>query len=337
MAPPMMRHQGLPLRISNLEKVYPPGHNDPQFQIDWLKKQQQFMQEKTKKDPNGEMIKGPIGPGGPMMGSGRMNIPGGGSIDNLDSYLDKLANIYTNVGKLIMELLKFQGAQECKDYKYLDEMFNQSLVALECCKKKVTINEDDHLEDTETDTKLIKPWFDGLEEEKKTSESENDYFLISNDNSSESKSSDLIEEIDYFLASSDTDTISDDTSIYEPSSSESKSNDLIEDDKFLEEKTKKSESETETAETDYSSISSDTSSDDGSSIYETEISESEVNDLIDDSKKPLHFMINEEVLQGTYRGKQMPAAPPRVPLPKYLTSSEPIPEPLGSNYINIKR
>ena len=178
-------------------------------------------------------------------------------------------------------------------------MFNQSLVALECCKKKVTINEDDHLEDTETDTKLIKPWFDGLEEEKKTSESENDYFLISNDNSSESKSSDLIE-----------------------------------DDKFLEEKTKKSESETET---DYSSVSSDTSSDDDSSIYETEISESEVNDLIDDSKKPLHFMINEEVLQGTYRGQKMLAAPPRVPLPNYLTSSEPIPEPLGSNYIKIKR
>ena len=275
MAPPMMGHQGLPLRISNLEKVYPPGHNDPQFQIDWLKKQQQFMQEKPKKGANGQMINGP-----------GMNIPGGGSIDNLDSYLDKLANIYTNVGKLIMELLKFQGAQECKDYKYLQEMFNQSLVALKCCKKKVTINKDDHLEDTETDTKLIKPWFDGLEEEKKTSESENDYFLISNDNSSESKSSDLIEEIDYFLASSDTDTISDDTSIYEPSSSESKSNDLIEDDKFLEEKTKKSESESESeseTETDYSSVSSDTSSDDDSSIYETEISESEVNHLIDDS------------------------------------------------------
>ena len=180
----------------------------------------------------------------------------------------------------------------------------------------MVLDQDDHLEETETDIKLIKPWFDGLEEEKKTSESENDYFLISNDNSSESKSSDLIEEIDYFLASSDTDTISDDTSIYEPSSSESKSNDLIEDDKFLEEKTKKSESETET---DYSSVSSDTSSDDGSSNYETEISESEVNDLIDDSKKPLHFMINEEVLQGTYRGKQMLGAPPMVPLPKYLT------------------
>ena len=141
------------------------------------------------------------------------------------------------------------------------------------------------MEDTETDIKLIKPWFDGLEEEKKTSESENDYFLISNDNSSESKSSDLIEEIDYFLPSSETDT----------------------------------------------------SSDDDSSIYETEISESEVNDLIDDSKKPLHFMINEEVLQGTYRGQKMLAAPPRVPLPNYLTSSEPIPEPLGSNYIEIKR
>ena len=92
------------------------------------------------------------------------------------------------------------------------------------------------------------------------------------------------------------------------------------------------------SETDYSSVSSDTdtSSDDDSSIYETEISESEVNDLIDDSKKPLHF-INEEVLQGTYRGQKMLAAPPRVPLPNYLTSSEPIPEPLGSNYINIKR
>ena len=50
----MMKHQGLPLRISNLEKVYSPGHNDSQFQIDWLKKQQQFMQEKTKKDPNGQ-------------------------------------------------------------------------------------------------------------------------------------------------------------------------------------------------------------------------------------------------------------------------------------------
>ena len=237
-----------------------------------------------------------------------------------DYCLEKLAKIYTNVGELIMQLLKFQGTQECKEYIQLEEMFTQCLLALDglsvegrddlrSIRKEFinSINNYSSILKTKTQQVTIP-----------TSSGENHGTAAIGPQKCLNCATPVKSDLNNYLCSkcgflnSVMNNTPKDPQILEPSTTVSEVTEklnefhfntevVLDQDDHLEETetdVKKlllndadleEENETSESETDYSLVSSDTSSDDDNSIYETEISESEFNDLIEDSKKPLHF------------------------------------------------